>query len=229
MSETPVLSAADIWKSYGNGDDMLSILRGARIEVTAGEVVSIAGPSGSGKSTFLHVCGILDPPDRGTVTVGGVDVWSISESKRASIRNSDLGFVFQFHHLLDEFTLLENVAMPSMLAGYSRKDSLEAAASLLEEVGLSGRGDHFPSEASGGERQRAAVARALILSPSVVLADEPTGNLDSASSRKVEDLMLRLAEKRNQAFVIATHSMELAARAHRCLVLDEGVLRCSTA
>jgi lipoprotein-releasing system ATP-binding protein len=225
MNDTPVLSALDIWKSYGNGEDTLSILRGARIEVAPGEVVSIAGPSGSGKSTFLHVCGILDPPDRGTVTVGGVDVWSVSERKRAAIRNADLGFVFQFHHLLDEFTLLENVAMPSMLSGNPRGLSLEMAASLLEEVGLSGRGSHFPSQTSGGERQRAAVARALILSPSVVLADEPTGNLDSASSRKVEDLMLGLAEKRKQAFVIATHSMELAARAHRCLVLDEGVLR----
>ena len=225
MNEAPVLSAVDIWKSYGNGEDTLSILRGARIDVAPGEVVSIAGPSGSGKSTFLHICGILDPPDRGTVLVGGVDVWSVSEKRRASIRNSDLGFVFQFHHLLDEFTLLENVAMPSMLSGSSRGRSLELAADLLEEVGLSGRGSHFPSEASGGERQRAAVARALILSPSVVLADEPTGNLDSASSRRVEDLVLGLAEKRRQAFVIATHSMELASRAHRCLVLDEGVLK----
>ncbi|MFO8183289.1 MAG: ABC transporter ATP-binding protein [Candidatus Aegiribacteria sp.] len=224
MSSTPVLSAADIWKSYGNGADRLSILRGACIRIFPGEVVSIAGPSGSGKSTFLHVCGILDPPDRGTVTVGGVDAWSVNETRRAAIRNSELGFVFQFHHLLDEFTLLENVAMPSMLAGKSRGESLKAAAGLLEEVGLTGRGEHFPSEASGGERQRAAVARALILSPSVVLADEPTGNLDSASSRKVEELILRLAERRNQAFVIATHSMELAARAHRGLVLKDGML-----
>lgn len=225
MSRTPVLSAADIWKSYGNGADTLSILRGASIRIFPGEVVSIAGPSGSGKSTFLHICGVLDPPDRGTVTVGGVDTWSVNESRRASIRNSELGFVFQFHHLLDEFTLLENVAMPSMLAGNSRRESLKTATALLEEVGLSGRGEHFPSEASGGERQRAAVARALVLSPSVVLADEPTGNLDSASSRKVEELILSLAEKRNQAFVIATHSMELAARAHRGLVLRDGVLR----
>ncbi|OPL18858.1 MAG: hypothetical protein AVO35_02685 [Candidatus Aegiribacteria sp. MLS_C] len=220
-----VLSARDIWKSYGNGSDRLSILRGATLEVTAGEVVSIAGPSGSGKSTFLHVCGILDPPDSGTVTVGGIDAWSVGETRRAAIRNSDLGFVFQFHHLLDEFTLLENVAMPSMLAGESRSRAMEIASGLMKEVDLSGREGHFPSEASGGERQRAAVARALMLSPAVVLADEPTGNLDSTSSRRVEDLMLGLAEKRKQAFVIATHSMELAARAHRCLVLDDGVLR----
>ncbi len=222
--ETPVLSAVDIWKSYGNGATFLSIIRGACIEVTAGEVVSIAGPSGSGKSTFLHVCGVLDPPDKGIVSVGGMDVWSVSESRRAKIRNSELGFIFQFHHLLDEFTLLENVAMPSMLAGNSRKSALDSAAVLLNEVGLSDRGQHFPSESSGGERQRAAVARALILSPSIVLADEPTGNLDSANSTIVEDLIFELAESRNQAFVIATHSVELARRAHRCLTLDEGIL-----
>jgi len=224
MNNRVVLSAVDIWKSYGKGATFLSILRGTTIEVSTGEVVSIAGPSGSGKSTFLHVCGVLDPPDRGIVSVGGKDVWSVNESRRAKIRNSNLGFVFQFHHLLDEFTLLENVAMPSMLAGRARKDSLDSAAELLEEVGLSGRGHHFPSEASGGERQRAAVARALILSPSVVLADEPTGNLDSANSKLVEDLILEMSEKRNQAFIIATHSIELAERAHRCLTLDEGVL-----
>ncbi len=224
MSDTTVLSAADIWKSYGKDSTFLSILRGACLEVSTGEVVSIVGPSGSGKSTFLHVCGVLDPPDRGTVSISGTDVWSVNETRRAKLRNTDLGFVFQFHHLLDEFTLLENVAMPSMLAGNSRKDALESASELLEEVGLSGRGQHFPSEASGGERQRVAVARALILSPSIVLADEPTGNLDTANSRLVEDMILELAERRNQAFIIATHSMELADRAHRRLELENGIL-----
>ena len=225
MNKNNVLSAVDIWKSYGNGTTFLSIIRGADINISAGEVVSIVGPSGSGKSTFLHVCGVLDTPDRGTVSVGSLDVWSVSESRRARIRNSELGFIFQFHHMLDEFTLLENVAMPSMLAGNSRNDALGSAAKLLKEVGLSGRGQHFPSESSGGERQRAAVARALILSPSVVLADEPTGNLDSANSRIVEDLMFELAERRDQAFIIATHSIELAGRAHRCLTLEDGILR----
>lgn len=220
-----VLSAVDIWKSYGKNATYLSIIRGACIEVSAGEIVSIVGPSGSGKSTFLHVCGVLDPPDRGTVSVGSMDVWSVNESRRARIRNSELGFIFQFHHLLEEFTLQENVAMPSMLAGNTRRDALDSAASLLAEVGLSDRGQHFPSETSGGERQRAAVARALILSPSVVLADEPTGNLDAANSRIVEDLMFELAARRNQAFIIATHSIELAERAHRSLTLDDGVLR----
>lgn len=224
MNDNIVLSAVDIWKSYGKGATFLSILRGSCISVSKGEVVSIVGPSGSGKSTFLHVCGVLDPPDRGTVSVGGTDVWSVNESRRAKLRNTDLGFVFQFHHLLDEFTLLENVAMPSMLAGNSRRNALESASELLEEVGLSSRGRHFPSEASGGERQRIAVARALILSPSVVLADEPTGNLDSANSGIVEDLMFELAERRNQAFIIATHSIELARRAHRCLELEDGIL-----
>ncbi|MCK5065703.1 MAG: ABC transporter ATP-binding protein [Candidatus Fermentibacteraceae bacterium] len=224
MSKEIVLSARDIWKSYGTGATFLSILRGACLSIKAGEVVSMVGPSGSGKSTFLHVCGVLDHPDKGIVTVGGTDVWAVNETERARIRNRALGFVFQFHHLLDEFTLLENVAMPSMLAGNSRKDALDAAEQLLDEVGLMGRGEHFPSQASGGERQRAAVARALILSPSVVLADEPTGNLDADNSMLVENLILELAEKRNQAFVIATHNIELADRAHRKLTLEDGIL-----
>lgn len=224
MSKEIVLSAGDIWKSYGIGATFLSILRGACLSITAGEVVSLVGPSGSGKSTFLHVCGVLDRPDKGIVTVGGTDVWAVNETGRARIRNRALGFVFQFHHLLDEFTLLENVAMPSMLAGNARKDALEAAEQLLDEVGLIGREEHFPSQASGGERQRAAVARALILSPSVVLADEPTGNLDADNSILVENLILELAEKRNQAFVIATHNIELADRAHRKLTLEDGIL-----
>lgn len=225
MSKQIVLSATDIWKSYGKEATFLSILRGAELEVRQGEVVSIVGPSGSGKSTFLHVCGVLDPPDRGTVTVRGTDVWAVNENRRARIRNSTLGFIFQFHHLLEEFTLLENVAMPSMIAGKSRRVSIGAARELLLEVGLENRGGHFPSEASGGERQRAAVARALILSPSVVLADEPTGNLDADSSRRVENLMLELAQKRDQAFIIATHSAELAHRTHRVLVLEDGILK----
>ena len=224
MNDGPVLSAKDVWKSYSEGEASLTILRGACLEVATGEVVSIIGPSGSGKSTFLHVCGILDRPDRGTVEVDGVDVWSVGESRRALLRNRSLGFVFQFHHLLEEFTLLENTAMPAMLAGISRKEAAESAAALLAEVGLQGRESHFPSQASGGERQRAAVARALILKPAVVLADEPTGNLDMENSRRVEDLMFQLAERFRQSFVIATHSHELAARADRCLVLEKGSL-----
>ncbi len=224
MSKEIVLSVTDIWKSYGIEATFLSILRGACLSIEAGEVVSLVGPSGSGKSTFLHVCGVLDRPDRGIVAVSGTNVWEVNETGRAKIRNRALGFVFQFHHLLDEFTLLENVAMPSMLAGNSRKDALDIAEQLLDEVGILGRGDHFPSEASGGERQRAAVARALILSPSVVLADEPTGNLDAENSLRVENLILELAEKRNQAFIIATHSIELADRAHRKLTLENGLL-----
>ncbi len=225
MSDSSVLAAADIWKSYGEGQTTLSILRGAELSVAPGEVVSIQGPSGSGKSTFLHVCGVLDPPDRGSVIIDDVDVWSVSEGRRAAIRNEKLGFVFQFHHLLEEFTLLENAAMPAMLSGISKGEAMEMAETLLEEVGLAGRGSHFPSESSGGERQRAAVARALILSPSVILADEPTGNLDADSSSLVEKLILRLARKLGQAFVIATHSTELAVLADSCFILNEGVLR----
>jgi len=224
MSERPVLRAIDIWKSYNEGEESLSILRGASIEVSAGEVVSITGPSGSGKSTFLHVCGVLDPPDRGLVEVAGVDVWNVSESRRARLRNGSLGFVFQFHHLLEEFTLLENAAMPAMLSGISRREALDRARGLLCEVGLESRASHFPSQASGGERQRAAVARALILSPAVVLADEPTGNLDEENGTRVEELVFHLASRLRQAFVIATHSTALAARADRCLVLEAGIL-----
>ena len=224
MSNEIVLSATDIWKSYGVEATFLSSLRGSCLSIKAGEVVSLVGPSGSGKSTFLHVCGVLDRPDRGIVTVSGTNVWDVNETGRAMIRNRAVGFVFQFHHLLDEFTLLENVAMPSMLAGNSRRFALDVAEQLLDEVGILDRGEHFPSEASGGERQRAAVARALILSPSVVLADEPTGNLDAENSMRVENLILELAEKRNQAFIIATHSTELADRAHRKLTLEDGIL-----
>jgi lipoprotein-releasing system ATP-binding protein len=224
MNDAHVLSARGIWKSFSEGEHSLSILRGAGLDVSAGEVVSITGPSGSGKSTFLHICGILDPPDAGTVEVGGIDAWSVSEGRRAVIRNRSLGFVFQFHHLLEEFTLLENTAMPAMLAGISRRDSLDRARTLLVEVGLEGRASHFPSQTSGGERQRAAVARALILNPAVVLADEPTGNLDKENSMRVEELVFDLSARLSQAFVIATHSHELAARADRCLVLENGVL-----
>lgn len=219
-----VLSAHNICKSYGSGASYISILKGAALEVGPGEVVSIVGPSGSGKSTFLHICGVLDAPDEGTVEIRGIDAWSVSERRRAVIRNRDLGFIFQFHHLLEEFTILENVAMPSLLAGNSRKQAFRSSEELLREVGLAKRLHHFPSQASGGERQRAAVARALILSPSVVLADEPTGNLDASNSSVVENMMMELAEKRDQAFVIATHSMELADRAHRKLLLEEGRL-----
>jgi lipoprotein-releasing system ATP-binding protein len=219
-----VLRAEGIWKAYGQGDTYLSILKGIDLSVRRGEVAAIMGPSGSGKSTLLHVIGLLDPPDSGAVTILGEDAWSAGEGRRALLRNRSLGFVFQFHHLLDEFTILENVAMPAMLAGISRPLSLEMAGDLLEEVDLTARQEHFPSQVSGGERQRAAVARSLVCKPAIILADEPTGNLDTASSSHVEDLLFALAESREQAFVMVTHSSALADRAHVRYHLTDGCL-----
>ena len=220
----PVLEARAIEKSYTQGATVLPILRGASISVGRGEIVAVTGPSGSGKSTLLHVLGALDPPDAGSVVLEGRNVWSVSERERAVIRNTKLGFVFQFHHLLAEFTLLENVALPAMFAGTGRVESLERASELVRAVGLEARSGHFPSQISGGERQRAAVARALVCGPAVVLADEPTGNLDSASSAALRDLIWGLAGDLDQSFVLATHNLELAGKADRELKLREGLL-----
>jgi len=219
-----VLEGRDIRKSYGQGDTTLEILRGASIGVRQGEVVSVSGPSGSGKSTLLHILGILDRPDGGSVRVGGVDAWKGSERARARLRNRSLGFVFQFHHLLEEFTITENVAMPLLLAGESRRTATERAEELLRQVEMDHRAGHFPSQVSGGERQRTALARALIREPDVVLADEPTGNLDATASGRVEKMILDLAERRGQAFILATHSRELASRAHRRTFLRDGLV-----
>ncbi len=219
-----VLEGEDISKSYGQGDTVLEILKGASIGVRSGEVVSVSGPSGSGKSTLLHILGILDRPDGGTVRIGGTDAWKGSERARARLRNSALGFVFQFHHLLEEFTVVENVAMPLLLAGENRRTAIARAADLLQQVEMDHRAGHFPSQVSGGERQRTAVARALIREPDVVLADEPTGNLDAAASGRVERMILELAGRRGQAFILATHSRELASRAHRRTCLRDGIL-----
>jgi lipoprotein-releasing system ATP-binding protein len=219
-----VLEGRDIRKSYGQGDTTLEILRGATIGVRRGEVVSVSGPSGSGKSTLLHILGVLDRPDGGRVLIGGRDAWEGSERSRARIRNRSLGFVFQFHHLMEEFTIAENVAMPLLLAGENRRTAMIRAGKLLQQVEMDHRAGHFPSEVSGGERQRTAVARALVREPDVVLADEPTGNLDAVASGRVEKMILELAETRGQAFILATHSRELASRAHRRTFLRGGAV-----
>ena len=219
-----VLLASGLCKSYGQGVSLLSILTGLDLEVREGEIVAIVGPSGSGKSTLLHVLGALDPPDEGRVLVMGRDIWALSERERSRVRNLELGFVFQFHHLLEEFTLAENVALPAMFAGRPRQQCMDSAMELLDSVGLTDRAHHSPSRVSGGDRQRAAVARALICSPCVVLADEPTGNLDSENSEQLRLLIWRLARDRKQSFVVATHNLELAARADRTLSLRAGRL-----
>lgn len=223
MSE-PVLSCRDIHYTYGRGVNSVPVLRGASLDLFPGQLTAVMGPSGSGKSTLLHILGLLARPSGGTVLIGGTDPWRMNEAGRSRVRNRSLGFVFQFHHLLEEFTIHENVAMPCMISGMSRKRAMAVAEGLLREVGIDPRAKHFPSEVSGGERQRAALARALAMEPAVVLADEPTGNLDHQATGVVENLMLGLARNRDQAFLIATHSSELARKCERLLLLDRGVL-----
>lgn len=224
MSEDTVLTASDLHCSYGKGDNVIKVIRGVSLSVERGEVVAVTGPSGSGKSTLLHALGFLERPEEGRVTVCGLNGWELSSGKRAWLRNRSIGFVFQFHHLLEEFTLLENVAMPCLIAGYSGAESTGKASALLERVGLGHRVSHFPSRVSGGERQRAALARALVMEPDIVLADEPTGNLDGATSKEVEKLIMELASEGRRSFLMATHSMELASAVHRQLFLESGVL-----
>ncbi len=224
MNDNIVLSAESIYCSYGGADSSVHVLKGADIEIRAGEVVAVMGPSGSGKSTLLHALGLLERPDQGRVLVCGKDGWALSGRKRAELRNRKIGFVFQFHHLLEEFTLKENVMMPCLIAGESSEEAGKKAERLMERVGIIHRSSHFPSRVSGGEKQRAAIARAIVMKPDIVLADEPTGNLDSDTSAGVEKLIMELAEEGNRSFLLATHSHDLASAVHRRLFLSLGVL-----
>jgi lipoprotein-releasing system ATP-binding protein len=205
-------------------DQHLHVLKGLDIEVREGEIAVIIGPSGSGKSTLLHLLGGLDRPSSGRVIVEDHDLGLLTEKELAAFRNKTLGFIFQFHHLLPEFTALENVAMPALIRGESLQEAHGRAINLLEEVGLSERVGHKPSELSGGEQQRVAVARALMNSPTLVLADEPSGNLDEENSQKLHQLLADLAQKRGLSFLIATHNLDLTKRAHRVLQLVDGRL-----
>jgi lipoprotein-releasing system ATP-binding protein len=202
----------------------VSVLQGVDLEVHEGEMVAIMGASGVGKSTLLHVMGTLDRPDRGSLHLAGEDVLSLSESRRSEFRNRTLGFVFQFHHLLPEFTALENVAMPLLLARRSQEDAHEAARVLLGELGLAERAHHRPGALSGGEQQRVAVARALAMSPRVLLADEPTGNLDRATGQTLHELLRRLAGEHRLSVLVVTHNEELARACDRVLHLEGGRL-----
>jgi lipoprotein-releasing system ATP-binding protein len=215
-----MIEAQQLIKSYNS----LKVLKGVSLKIEKGEVISIVGASGAGKSTLLHILGTLDQPDQGKLFINNTDVFSLKSKAISAFRNKEIGFIFQFHHLLPEFTALENILIPGMIAGKTKKELEDKALNYLDILGLVNRKNHKPSELSGGEQQRVAVCRALINSPSVIFADEPSGNLDSASSKELHQLFFDLRDQFNQTFVIVTHNKELANMADRKLEIVDGII-----
>ncbi len=224
MAETSPLRLQDIHRTFVQGTVRLEVLQGASLELAPGEVVALVGPSGSGKSTLLQIAGLLERPDGGEVWLDGTGCSGLGESERTRLRREHLGFVYQFHHLLPEFSALENIMLPRMIAGEPRRQAREKAKVLIDMVGLGERASHRPARLSGGEQQRIAVARALANEPKVLLADEPTGNLDQHTAGAVFDKLLELLRTTGHAALIATHNPELARRMDRTLLLSEGLL-----
>ena len=216
------IRTVDLRKSYDSGPVELNVLSGIDITIEAGEIIAIVGASGVGKSTLLNLMGGLDRPTSGSVFYADQDVFKLTDKELARFRNQEMGFVFQFHHLMPEFSAIENTMMPALIAGKKKKEARALAAELLEDVGLKGREHHKPGELSGGEQQRVAVARALVNKPKVILADEPTGNLDRKTSEEVHDLLWELNERMNQTFIIVTHNEKLAERSDRIIMLTDG-------
>lgn len=220
--EDPVLKLVGIEKAYKEGTGTLPILRGCDFNLFAGELTALVAPSGAGKSTLLHITGLLERPDAGEIFIGGRSCGNLDDTARTRLRRTEIGFVYQFHHLLPEFTALENLAIPQMIAGLDQKEAAKRANDLLSYMRLDKRGSHLPSQLSGGERQRVAIARAVANAPKVLLADEPTGNLDPKTSHYVFDALAALVRATGLAAIIATHNMALAERMDRRITLDEG-------
>ncbi|WMX12848.1 MULTISPECIES: ABC transporter ATP-binding protein [unclassified Aureispira] len=215
-----MIHAKDIKKTYDN----LTVLKGVDLEIKKGEIVSIVGKSGAGKSTLLHILGTLDRQDSGVLTINGKDISQLPEKELSAFRNQHIGFVFQFHHLLPEFNALENVCIPAYIQKKSEKEAVARATQLLSDLGLKDRLHHKPSQLSGGEQQRVAVARAMMNNPAVILADEPSGNLDTETSQQLHELFFDLRDKHQQTFIIVTHNTELAKMSDRTLVMKDGVI-----
>src|SRR5690348_11250718 len=219
-----VLALKQVSRSFKQGESRLEVVKDVSLSLQAGELTALIGPSGAGKSTLLQICGLLEPPSSGEVLIKGADAAKLSDDERTALRRTTIGFVYQYHHLLPEFSALENIAVPQMIAGTARKEAQGRARELLGMVGLAKRADHRPAQLSGGEQQRVAIARALANAPSLLLADEPTGNLDHHTSDEVFELLTKLVKQVGLAAMIATHNLDLAGRMGRVLSIDDGRL-----